>query len=100
MGAWEKMYADQERKKQGMVIANPQETIRKMYEKLVQNPLGKRGHSVPLPSEIPQEEAAKDDEKKGKTKEKKKKDKKTKKKAKKKKAKKNKKTKKKTLKVS
>mmetsp|Transcript_145380 Transcript_145380/g.465801 ORF Transcript_145380/g.465801 Transcript_145380/m.465801 type:complete len:184 (+) Transcript_145380:67-618(+) len=51
MEAWDKLYAKAEKEKSGMKIENPQDTLRKMYDKLVQPALNKRGANVPLPTE-------------------------------------------------
>ncbi|CAE7567479.1 unnamed protein product [Symbiodinium sp. CCMP2456] len=47
--AWAKLYAKRDR--EAMTVANPKDTLRKMYDKLVTPQLLKRGAHVPLPFE-------------------------------------------------
>eukprot|EP00439_Symbiodinium_sp_Y106_P083381 s254_g23.t1 len=47
--AWAKLYAKRDR--EAMKVANPKDTLRKMYDKLVTPQLLKRGAHVPLPFE-------------------------------------------------
>eukprot|EP00418_Pyrodinium_bahamense_P023131 CAMPEP_0179137744 /NCGR_PEP_ID=MMETSP0796-20121207/65730_1 /TAXON_ID=73915 /ORGANISM="Pyrodinium bahamense, Strain pbaha01" /LENGTH=94 /DNA_ID=CAMNT_0020836949 /DNA_START=85 /DNA_END=366 /DNA_ORIENTATION=- len=49
--AWEKMYQKREMAASGLQVQDPQETLRKMYDKLVMPQLARRGAHVPLPSE-------------------------------------------------
>mmetsp|Transcript_56142 Transcript_56142/g.119524 ORF Transcript_56142/g.119524 Transcript_56142/m.119524 type:complete len:213 (+) Transcript_56142:79-717(+) len=59
MEAWDKMYEKRDKEKAGIVpLQSPAETIRKMYDKLVQPALAKRGANVPLPTEQSLEEEA------------------------------------------
>eukprot|EP00411_Alexandrium_monilatum_P054521 CAMPEP_0175439630 /NCGR_PEP_ID=MMETSP0095-20121207/56645_1 /TAXON_ID=311494 /ORGANISM="Alexandrium monilatum, Strain CCMP3105" /LENGTH=136 /DNA_ID=CAMNT_0016739461 /DNA_START=13 /DNA_END=420 /DNA_ORIENTATION=- len=49
--AWEKMYQKREKATSGQTVQDPQETLRKMYDKLVTPQLARRGANVPLPTD-------------------------------------------------
>merc|ERR1712113_1168665 len=49
--AWENMYKQAEKKASGQVLQDPQETLRKMYDKLVTPKLARRGALVPFPGD-------------------------------------------------
>merc|ERR1712008_357734 len=57
--AWEGMYRRRELEVSGQSVLDPQETIRKMYNKFITPQLNRRGAHVPLPSEVSPEDQAK-----------------------------------------
>jgi len=58
------MYKRREKEIKGETVQDPQDTIRKMYDKIVMPQLAKRGAHVPLPSEQNHDDKGKEKKKK------------------------------------